>query len=58
MKIIKIEGCMGCPHAREFWNPKVEEESFCFKTLERLDLTWSVNPSYIHPDCPLEEEEK
>ena len=58
MKIIRIEGCMGCPHAKESWNSKAKEESFCFKTLERLDLTWSVNPSYIHPDCPLEEEEK
>jgi len=75
MKIIRVEGCAGCPRLfsravkRSQDNPRPPPSKatpnpddfhlfgYCLKTTKQLDITWSVNPWYVHPDCPLEEED-
>jgi hypothetical protein len=55
MKIIKIEGCAGCPYLDNQYPSSI----YCRRTLKFLDRCWAdVNPYYIHPDCPLEDEEE
>ncbi len=57
MKIIKVEGCCGCPLII-MKRLKDNLDGFCRRTLETLDISWSVNPYYVHPDCPLEDAEE
>ncbi len=58
MKIIKVEGCAGCPHSfpKAFMGRDDEPIGCCLKTMQRLAMVWSVNPYYLLPDCPLEDE--
>ncbi len=55
MKIIKIEGCGSCPYCYPRKGLNESKNAICEKEFLALDLTWSVNPYYIHKDCPLEE---
>ena len=58
MKKIIVEGCGSCLFCIEYKKNHKDREAFCSKTLSDLDITWSVNPWYVHPDCPLAEEEE
>jgi hypothetical protein len=57
MKKIVIEGCGGCPKRIDYPDRYPPKNAFCSKILDDLDITWSVNPAYFHPDCPLEDED-
>ncbi len=56
MKIIKIEGCMGCSFVNKSKSPMFGSGAFYLKLIQELSIAWEVNPYYIHPDCPLEDE--
>ncbi len=63
MKIIRVEGCASCPHSE-----LTDKHSYmflggllygwCKKTWRDLDIMWSLDPYYVHPDCPLEDEKE
>jgi hypothetical protein len=56
MKKIVIEGCGECPEATKKQHKSFRNhEAFCGKTLADLDISWTLNPYYFHPDCPLED---
>lgn len=55
MKKITVEGCGSCD--KHILLDKGSWSAFCSKTLADLDITWSVNSEYVHPDCPLPDEE-